>query len=217
MKAKSWYVLFGITVAIVAGLVSSYGFTSTTTILSSPSQSSVMMVGHITLTAYDPNGNILAYRQTDNLIVDQGENCALAKMFGNNTGSGATQCNANTGFFQIIAVGNGTSSVTPSDTSLSSEHPKTGNPSFGLDRSGADTITVTSANGTTTAKAILTKQFTNNATSQISVSESGIFNSTNQSSDAMFARQQFTAIPLNKGESLTVQWTINIGGTATPP
>lgn len=213
MKAKSWYVLFGITVAIVAGLVSSYGFTSTTTILSSPSQSSVMMVGHITLTAYDSSGNILAYRQTDNLIVDQGENCALAKIFGRDTGSGATQCSANTGFFQIIAVGNGTTSVTSGDTSLESEHSKSGNPSFGLDRALADTIVVTPANGTTKSKIILTKSFTNNATSPVSISESGIFNSTNPASDALFARQTFSPFLLNNSKSLEINWTITIGNS----
>ena len=33
--------------------------------------------------------------------------------------------------------------------------------------------------------------------------------------DAMFARQTFSPITVNAGETLTVEWTVNIGGAGT--
>ncbi|MFM8659104.1 MAG: hypothetical protein ACKOCQ_04120 [Candidatus Nitrosotenuis sp.] len=73
----------------------------------------------------------------------------------------------------------------------------------------------TSTTATNAASVVLSKTFTNGAPTSQTVSESGLFNSTADGTNAMFARQQFTAITLANNDQLTVQWTINVGGTAT--
>ena len=33
------------------------------------------VLGHVTLTAYDEDGNVIAYRQTDNIVINAGDDC----------------------------------------------------------------------------------------------------------------------------------------------
>jgi hypothetical protein len=78
----------------------------------------------------------------------------------------------------------------------------------------------TTATSSEAASVVMSSTFTNNngvGNTAINVNESGLFNMTDGdiNNDAMFARQVFSTITLNPGDSLTVQWTINVGGTGT--
>jgi hypothetical protein len=241
MKQVLNYALFGIVVAVAASLFSTYGLPSFTG-MESTSFATAQMMGHVEYTLKDADGNIKAYRQLDNVIVDQGEDCAASYLFTNVTGGtvaannvvpdpagGANTCFTSTSPYVHIAIGNGSNSggsiATSADTALQQEHNNTGT---GLVRTTDSRPVFTSASGGTPSKVVLSKDFTLDTSGGVSspmvVNESGLFNSTTiftpdhpltSGGVGMFARQTFADVSIGNGESLTVEWTINIGGAAT--
>lgn len=218
MKDKLPTIALMAIVAVGAGLV---GYTFSTSEQVSPATSlasSALMTGHLMLEVLDENGNVKAYRQTDNVITRVGEDCASKALFAptsyNTGGEGLGSCKgAVTQPFSFIALGNGTTTETNSDTDLVTEHTITGLTTA----AGAVTFTnSTGGAGTSTGAAIIsiTKQFTNSGSST-SVSEAGLFNDTAVNTNAMFARKTFTPVTLNNGDALTVTWSINIGNSTT--
>jgi len=252
MKQGLSYAFFGTVVAVAAGLFGAYGipdFSQTET----SSFASAYILGHVTYTVTDENGNIKAYRQLDNIIVDQGEDCAATLLFTNvtrggsvlnpetqgtevvpdNPGGAINTCFAITTPYVHIAIGNGSAGVNSAagdDTDLVNEHLESEDPGIGLSRISDSRPTFTAATGgATPAKVVLSKDFTldfqggdglggNPAVGTQIVNESGLFNfsSVNRIADVgMFARQTFADVSIGDGETLTVEWTINIGGAAT--
>ncbi|RDJ32043.1 MAG: hypothetical protein DWQ18_00075 [Crenarchaeota archaeon] len=189
-----------------------------------------LMTGHVTMTVYDADGNIKAYQQSDNIIVNQGENCAVKTLFGNVTGATGVICGDDVtdgpGHFNVIAIGNqtvGTDTAADGNLKLVNEHNQTNS---GFTRVRDTTPAYTAASGSTAAKVVLSNAFTlaadGSAGSSRTVSESGLFNATigasmqaTHNADAMFARQTFSPITVNAGETLTVEWTVNVGGAGT--
>ncbi|HXG74546.1 MAG TPA: hypothetical protein VNK44_06995 [Candidatus Nitrosotenuis sp.] len=178
------------------------------------------MTGHVETILKDSNGDIIGYRQSDNVITNGGENCVVKLLFqddGAGAGLGsATGTNVCTGSlnqpWHYIAIGTGSTAANGTDARLAAE---TG--AAGLGRGIATTKTYSNSTGTsatTSASITLEKTFTNNSGGTITITESGLFNETSDSNtDSMFARQTFSGIAVNNGDSLTVRWTINIGGT----
>jgi len=81
------------------------GFSDNLTTLSvNPLQSSARMLGHVTLTAYDENGNIKAYRQTDNVVTNQLDDCLQKLAFAGVTGNGCTGV-VSSSMFSWMAIG----------------------------------------------------------------------------------------------------------------
>ena len=166
------------------------------------------MMGHITLTATDIDGNIISYVQTDNRVVDQGEACALKITFGDSAGGSADCSGATTAVFDVIALGISSTVEADNDVALASETSATG-----LVRATATTTTITDdPDGTSGASVLISETFQNTSASTVTVTESGLFNSTSTTADGMFARQVFTGIVLNDQDSLTVDWTITFDG-----
>ena len=66
--------------------------------------SSSNIYGHITIVHSDPDGNILAYIQTDNLVAANGKNCMAELIFGEISGGSCTASRQN---FTTIALYNG--------------------------------------------------------------------------------------------------------------
>jgi hypothetical protein len=223
-------ILFGVSLAVVAGLFGSGIFGLTITKADQASLGTTgLFTGHVTTTLTDSEGNIKEYRQSDNLIVNQGENCALKLLFqavpsqaGNSVCTGS-----NTIGFRYIEIGNvsASQSGTPAsplatDVRLYGSHNNTGNAGNnpGLLRKEATTITWTNSTlSSGQAQVVMAATFTNSGTSSKTVNESGLFNNTaaNFQTDGMFARQVFSTITMAPSDSLTVQWTINVGGTTT--
>lgn len=226
MNQQYTWIVFG-TILVVAGMVGGYGlsksfFVGTESV--QPMTNAGFITGHIELVAKDKDGNIKAYRQTDNLITNNGQNCAakaLFSVFTANTGGLSNATNRCVGGvtkpFTVIAIGTGSGQVNKDNTQLTTE--SSGN---GLTRGQIDTaITWTNSTGSGTsnsgvfARALLQKTFTLTAGSA-TVTESGLFNDTSASASGMFARQTFTGIGLTTvGDALTIKWTIDIGGTTT--
>jgi hypothetical protein len=234
MKLGTSTLILGVALAVVAGLFSAaaFGLIGTKTDAQTSTAATGLFTGHVTTIHKDAAGNIIGYRQTDNLIVNQGENCALKLLFASNSGlaTGNSVCTgANTIGFRYIAIGNVSNAQTGTPPSPTSTDVKLFNPynstaaNAGMARQFG-VVGTTTANGWTNsttaisadaAKVIMAATFTNNAGGARNVNESALFNNTdgNTNSDGMFARQVFSTISLNPNDSLTVQWTINIGGT----
>lgn len=158
----------------------------------------IVPLGHLTLTLYGPDGTIQAYRQTDNLVVNNGANVTANNLFGTTLTKTATP----SGTFTNIAVGTGASGPTSGDTALGTQkgHKIAGTASNGSQR-GTASISATFAAGKIT-----------NSTTQ-AITEAGLFDgSTNFSSNStnMFARQVFSAINVGSADSLQITWTVNI-------
>ena len=225
-------IVLGIALAAVGGL---FGASVTGQLFdvnqNSQLDSSAYMLGHIEFTVTDEFGNIKDYRQTDNLILNDGENCVLKALFGSggptttSSASGGGCTGAVTEGYNYIAIGNATADVVTggaselgisgADSAIDTEI--TGN---GMARTQATTITLTNstadaADGAGGATAVLSHTFTASAlgaTGTVDVDNSGLFNGTASTTDGIFSWQEFDEIPIGNGDSLTVEWTIEIGG-----
>lgn len=221
MKNNTSIAILGIALAIVGGMFVAnvsglIGFQST----DSKMQTSAYMTGHVETILRDADGNIKEYRQSDNLITNNGENCVLKLLFqddgagaGLGSGTGTSRCiGALNEPWHVIALGTGSTAVNGTDFRLDTETSATG-----LGRAAATTKTWTNSTASTStgsAQIVMARTFTNTSGSQVTVTESGLFNSTTIAGSGMFARQTFSGIAVNNNDSLTVQWTVNVGGTS---
>lgn len=213
MKNTITIVVVAAIIAIGAGFAG-FGFASNQP---SPNQTafvtSALMSGHMQLVVTDPDGQIKAYRQTDNAITNTGENCVAKMLFKGPTSTGTGVCTgAITQPFTYIALGTGTGSDTPVIADLVTEQVGSG-----LTRAlGTATIVNATSSGTGStgsSVATITKAFSPSAT--VVVTEAGLFNDTKTGTDGMFARKVFSAVTVNNLDTLTVTWTINIGNTTS--
>ena len=150
------------------GLSLTNGFNGDETTQSSNTASALMM-GHLTVEAHDETGDLIAYRQTDNEVVNAGEQCILKMLFqeGPSRGSaGTTVCTgALTTGWNVIAIGTNNDNgvyATGATTAQKEVNTRLGNETStvtGLDR-GVGSATWTNGTLNTTTKIVLTKQFT---------------------------------------------------------
>ena len=174
------------------------------------------IMGHITVVHSDPDGNILSYAQTDNLISNIGKDCMAALVFG--ATAGGTECSASTDTaFNTIALFNGQSfptemNATGANNLLTVDITTTGlaisdgdllTPAQGIAATGADYVD--GAGGTTT----IANTFTNTSGGTQAVDGAALFNGT--PFDAVLAGQTFTSVNLEPNDTLTVTWTITLG------
>jgi len=160
--------------------------------------------GHVTTTVFDENGYITYYAQSDNAVVNNGEDCAMEMLF-DLDGSGTGFCdNALGGDFSFIEIGDDATAVVVGQTALIMGTPPA--------RVQDANCTFTQANGATTAgTCVLSSQFTGLT---IVVEESGVFDAS--SAGNMFARQLTGTISLVPADTLQVDWTFTIDGTTNP-
>ena len=73
------YVLLGITMATILGV---YAITTSapTSLTATSTENLPYLLGHITIEVTDANGNIKSYQQTDNILTDEGFQCALVRL-----------------------------------------------------------------------------------------------------------------------------------------
>ena len=225
MKRQTTLAMYGIVfaAAMALGMVFVSGFSqplfvASTTDAKAASQMGIF--GHITLTATDPDGKITSYIQTDNLIVNVGENCVAESLFnvttnsatepcggtGTHTVPGGTKNGVADGGFTFIAIGDITPGdiLTPENKTLSNE----------LVRIKANSTKVDVSSGSvdpgTSAVVTLTGIFTASG-GAIDVDESGIFDAAGKDAGNMLARKTFNTISLAQDDKLTVEWAITIG------
>ena len=193
--------------AVIASVGAAYALTQT---VQSPQGVHVEhsgMLGHLQLVLYGPDGQIKTYRQSDNIVVINGDNATADKMFfPSGQGRKLTTCSscnsANVGIFQYIGVGTGNSGPTAVDTALGTQvsNKKLGAVSNGTGSHGTAQIQVT----------FPANRLTNSSTANIQ--EAGLFDTQFNGSAAsnMFSRQIFSSIGVNPADTLQITWTIAI-------
>jgi len=127
------------------------------------------------------NGKKIDERIVENLIVNSGK-AQVSGLIGGVV----------TGVFNYIAVGTGTTSPSPTDTSLQNEVMRA---------SSTNSQTTTNVTNDT-----LQLQATFNFTSSYAITEAGIFNAS--SGGTMLARQTFGAINVASGDSIAITWKV---------
>jgi len=184
--------------ALVFGMVA--GSTSLTT-MSVASQDPMQMSGHAILTLADADGNIKAYRQTDNVVTENGRDCIADELFGT-TGGDLCASGSTTADYTFIGIGTGLGvfSLDETNTSLGNEI---------LTRTGVLSSQQAAAGVTGTIKTI-TGIFTLGGTA--TVDEVGLFNSVAGAPSDMFSRLAIS--PVISGGALdiiTITYVVTVG------
>ena len=167
------------------------------------------MMGHITLTQYDSEGNIKAYVQTDNAVTDSGRNCLSENAFN------IADETCGSGLFTFIGLGLGTVAQTnnvqtPLGTGCVRSNAAdggSGDVATSTDNGTTETITMTVIFGGETATGA---GIADAACDGVAITEAGLFNNVGAGLDEMFAHQSFTAITLLTADTLEVEWVITI-------
>lgn len=230
MNRNMTYALFGVTFAIVVGMVgTNLPFSQSLGIAEKTSTSAdadgIKILGHVTSVVKDSDGNIKTYRQTDNVVVNSGKDCVSKLLFGGGAVRGAAGTGvckgANTAPWTVIGIGNRTGNVAATvaqdNFTLSQESTTSGN-SFNARTLGTLDFTngnQTGSSGSSTVKVTSTfGPISGIRSAGLYVVSSGLFNNTAQSTPnagGLFAAQTITPILVNNGDSLTIAWTINVG------
>jgi len=156
------------------------------------------VLGHLTLTAYDDDGNVIAYRQTDNVVVNAGDGCISELIFAVTSGAA---CTGGATAFDRIYIGTGDSSAA-SETSTALVTPNA--------QTGFASAVLTAASSTDVgASTLITANFFNVGAT---IQEASIQESTTTTSSVL-AIQSFSPIPLGTSDDLTIQWTVSIDGS----
>ena len=178
-----------------------------------------LMTGHLEIMAHHPNGELYAYRQFDNAVVDDGEQCILKLLFATTGPVSGTSENGRgeyastgactgvlTGAWDVIAIGTCTScGAVETDVKLGTESTTNG---------GERGVATTKTWGNLTGgipQIVMSKTFTSDGGDIGAVTESGLFNSTTVAGSGMLARNTFSAVTLANGDSITITWTFRVG------
>jgi hypothetical protein len=188
------------------------------------SGSTGFLMGQVIIEAKNADGEVIAYRQTDNEVVDDGEQCILKLLFstnhdtaeGGDLGRGEYATTSPRGYsactgaltkaWDVIAIGTTATALDDKLVKLTAEST-----TDGLGRKVADTKTWSNGTGGSDAdntKIVLKRTFTSSGSHTIV--ESGLFNSTTPAGSGMLAYQTFTGVVLTDGDSITVQWTFTV-------
>ena len=164
-------------------------------------------LGHVTMVAQDPSGNIKAYRQMDNVVTNIGRTCTGAALFGTATTTGSPGCYPR-GNFQYIGIGSNSQTETTTDQSLygyiAGSAPQT-RAIYTLTNSTDSPTTVGGVAVQTTSFLFSSSQTVGEADIQDSAG-------TSTSLEHAFARKAINpTISVNSGDTLTVTWTITTG------
>ncbi len=154
-------------------------------------------LGHLQLVLYGPDGDIKAYRQTDNLVVTNGDNVTANRIFGTTL----TTSHAFSGAFNYIAVGTGSTAVAATQTDLTTV----------ASAHRLATVTNGAIHGTAQVQVTFPANRLTNSSS-VNIQESGLFDAfgNGTANSNMFARQTFTAIGVNPADTLQITWTVTV-------
>jgi len=205
--------LFG--VAILSGGMT-YALTSTDSPMAPSATSTPFVMGHLTVTQYGPDGEIKAYRQTDNAIINIGLNTIALQVFGNETSLTALGAFVNSGTVKGMAIGDAQSGgvvATATDVSgyITGCENQTlrdrGSNLFGWSES-------TQSTGTTLVHIFTNTTFLGTNCVSSTVNNAGLFTSQsgtgNSAADpgVLFAKQSFGNINFQSADSLTINWDV---------
>lgn len=218
MTKYTMLALFG-AIFVVGALIGTVGFSATafTVAPATMVQSDATgLMGHITLTVTDADGEITQYRQTDNTIINAGEDCISVAMF--NIATGTENCVDATGAaFEFIALGtggnagaSGTCGSQPAESDGTLFTEVTEGTNAGLDKTQATTRSNAAASGATGAVATLSADFTSSS-GTVAINEALLSNLVTSTSGDTVAHQCFAPVNVGTADTLTVEWQITTG------
>ena len=229
MKTTYVVALIAAISAVSIGAISMNEFTVPLAIASASPESGTMM-GHVEYILRDADGNIKSYAQTDNMVVDKGDDCVIGYAFQSTASGGSDTCTtAGRPGFQFIGIGNSTYTVDNLDTTLvntgNAQVADTTNDGIMAVRFDNNTAATASVDGGTVVIATDTP-FTFTANNATTVRSAGLFDGTCNGVDAtggycttntgvmnMFSAQSIT-VAVSSGDSLSVTWTITVGNSS---
>ncbi|WP_299292834.1 hypothetical protein [Nitrosopumilus sp.] len=234
--------LFAGIFAIAMGAVALNGQSATSFMVSAvpQTQEEFGMIGHVEYNVLDESGAIKQYIQGDNVVVEDGLNCAALAIFDSADSVTGGTCTVGTAEFQYISIGNFSSVGTPAESlealeaggSASNGCAISGgtspNPTHGgeMSRRLVDP-TFAESSGNTVVTLELSDPFTFDVNNATDVMQSGIFNAastqaakggdqnicSNIGTADAFAIQDLNnedGITVTNGDSLSVKWTITV-------
>jgi hypothetical protein len=195
-------ILMGVIVMSTSGVYSLTQSVQTQT--SSGTTEQPVVLGHIEAIVKDPNGNIKAYRQTDNLVVSNGLNSTINALFGSGVQTLSSGTLAST--FKYVGVGTSNTAVTSEDLGLNTQR--------GLKHLGVVTA-ITASGGTGMGAQIVANWpagiLANSSSTSTTIQEAGLFDSATNATSAsnMYAHQVISpGISMGTGDTLAVTWKI---------
>ena len=166
--------------------------------------------GHITIVHSDPDGNILSYIQTDNVVGTVGKDCLAQLVFGNTD----SDCEGtDDSKFNTIALFNGQTFRDTINATAGGNHLLTVDLEINGLEIGNGTATPTknanAVSGGDGSKTDIEKTFTvgSKVSGQV-VDGAALFNF---AKDAVLAAQTFSSVTLNTDDTLKITWTIELG------
>lgn len=108
MKRTTSIVLFA-SIFAIAGTLGFSGNSATSLMIAAEpqTQENVGMLGHVEYKVLDEMGNVKAYMQNDNIVVNDGKDCVAEKIFGDPLAQ--LTCSQTSNVFNYIGIGNGSS------------------------------------------------------------------------------------------------------------
>ena len=165
--------------------------------------------GHIIVKHFDPEGNLLSYQQTDNVVNVAGKNCGANLLFGTNFAN----CTTPAVFDKIglsTSLGGG---FDDADTLLISEcNGGTSLCGGGLDarQTGIVTADIPASDGVNAVAQIQTT-FIKTGGADVTINSAGLFDSATFDTPNMFAERGFsTGVTLSTDDSIQVTWLITL-------
>jgi len=218
MKSIMTVAIMGIVVSIAVGIVGVQAISESNSEIPSLNSSGLNILGHATFTVTDSEGNIKAYRQTDNAIITTGKDCVARFLFNNATAepsnNNCKDSQLTSGFtgFRYIAIDNTTtvSGLLDSSASLASAFT---NEVTGWSRVAA-TPSYTAATGTTgTIVAIQSGSVGITASiGSTNVTRSALMDDASVGSDHAAAIINIpNGVSVATGDSLAVNWQVTVG------
>lgn len=221
MQNKLTSLLLGTVIVLSVGIFGVYSYFDGEVISALNSQTaSAFMTGHLSMTVIGPDGNVKQYVQTDNFILPTGEDCTIKKLFIGNgqTGSLVSDvCPNNVGTFNKIVLLTGACTPLSTHTTLT-EGGCTLQTANAL---GPVAVTINDGNtipasGDTEPHIDIDNDFLPTAT--VTITAAAVTNSTSTTAGdhEVFAKADVSPdVTVNNGDTLTVRWDIEIGGTTT--
>jgi len=195
-------------VAILSS-VFTLNFSSNSDGVPSAADSSFAM-GHVTAYLVGEDGNVKAYRQTDNVIVNTGLDIIANQVFGNGTVTNSTlnigpAYSTSGGTVKAVAVGTGGGGTPmPGQADLETYNTNCANKTTswteGKDVSGDNMTSVVVTSNTT---------FNGADNCDLTINEVGLFTDVTGTQDGrMFALQEFGDVTVGSSDTLTINWDI---------
>lgn len=185
--------------------------------------------GHITVYLHDENGNLKAFRESDNLITNRGLEAIIMQTFGNWTSSGSpdggqsgfnltSNAAARAGAVKSMSIGIG-------GETAAMQHQADLIDRTGMSGCGNQTVQFSLSNGganphpNTGKKLVIVANATFQGSAGCafnSVDEVGLFTRTasgGTGTGTMFARQTFSSVNIGANDQLTINWDIQFQDT----